>query len=319
MMPQTPSTLNLELRLLRYAIAVAEELHFTRASQRLHLATPSLSRQIRQLEQTLGYALFERGTRAVTLTPAGAAFVAEARRALMHAQRAVEAGAVASAGGSGVIRVGYTPLLCAAVLPQIRKAFAQSANDMPVLFQSTYSTSQIDQILCGHLDIGLVVLPLAISELRTDCMFRSRLVAAIPEGSDLAKKAAIGADEMTGQSIIWFGRLTNPQLYQDFVGRCQQAGFTPNITHEVSTVMEMLDSVAAGMGIAFVKDTVPSRFRPQGIVFREIAAPEFVLEIGVAYRDEGCSESLLAFLQVLKQLSDSHHNGGLSTLNPISG
>lgn len=294
---------SLDLRLLRYAVAVAQELHFTRASEHLHLATPSLSRQIRQLEQVLGYPLFERKTRTVALTPAGVAFVAEARRALMHAQRAIEAGLAASVGETNVIRVGYTPLLCAAFLQRIREAFAQSTSDTPVLFQSTYSTSQIDQILCGRLDVGLVVLPVAEGELRVERIFRCRLVAAIPESSDLAKKAVMGPEEMAGQPLIWFGERTNPQLYRHLLECCQQAGFMPNIAHEVTTVMEILDLVAAGMGIGFVKDSVPSHIRPEGIVFREIAAPEFAVDIGVAYVDEDCSEGLLAFLDVLKQLT----------------
>ena len=255
----SPLLLSLELRLLRYVIAVAEELHFTRASQRLHVATPSLSKQIRQLEQVLGYSLFERRTREVVLTAAGAAFVAEARRALMYAQRAIEAGAAANACKTGVLRIGYTPLLDAALLQKIREYFVQSADEAALLFQSTYSTSQIDQILSGHLHAGLVALPIAHSELRTDSVFRDRLVAAVPAGSDLAKRTMLGAAEIAIQPIVWFGRLTNLHLYQHLVQSCQQAGFTPNIAYEVSTIMEMLDLVSAGAGVGFAKESVRTR------------------------------------------------------------
>lgn len=297
----------LELRLLRYVIAVAEELHFTRASMRLHLTTPSLSRQIRQLEQVLGYALFERNTREVTLTPAGSAFVAEARQALMYARRAVEAGAAANAVDARVLRIGYTPLLDAALLPQIRESFVQSGNEATLLFQSTYSTAQIDQILTRRLHAGLVALPIAPSELRTDTVFRDRLVVAAPEYSDLATRAVLGPEDIAGQPIIWFGKLTNPYLHQHFVESCQQAGFTPNITHEVSTIMEMLDLVSAGAGIGFAKESIRTRFHPEGIMFRDLAAPELSIEIGVAYLWEDCSESLLALLHVLTQLSSRNY------------
>lgn len=308
----------LELRLLRYVIAVAEELHFTKASRRVHLATPSLSRQIRQLEQTLGYALFERGTRAVALTPAGSAFVAEARQALLYARRAVEAGATANVGETRVIRVGYTPLLCASILARIRQACARVSDGTHLLFQSTYSSTQIDYILCGRLDVGLVVLPIAPTELRFDRVFQSSLVAAIPKDSDLAKSVVIGPEEMAGQPIIWFGRHINPQLYQYFLERCQHAGFTPNIAHEVTTVMEMLDLVATGMGISFVKDTIPSLFRPQGIVFRAIAVPGIALDIGVAYRDGNNRENLLTFFQALEQVSAIYRHDELSAITPAS-
>lgn len=306
----------LELRLLRYVIAVAEELHFTRASMRLHLATPSLSRQIRQLEQVLGYALFERNTREVVLTPAGAAFVAEARRALMYAQRAVEAGAAANAGNAGVLRIGYTPFLDTALLPQIRESFVRALADATLLFQSTYSTAQMDQILSGRLHAGLVVLPIAPSGLRIEVVLSDRLVVAIPDHSDLAGRGILRAEDIAKQSIIWFGRLTNSHLYQHFVDSCQQAGFTPNIVHEVSTVMEMLDLVSAGAGIGFAKESIRTRLNPEGIAFRELAAPELSIEIGIAYRDGDSSESLLALLQVLAQLSTREQGDGTSTIKP---
>lgn len=309
----------LDLRLLRYVIAVAEELHFTKASMRLHLATPSLSRQIHQLEQAIGYALFERQTRTVALTPAGFAFVTEARRALLYARRAVEAGAVANSGRRHALRVGYTPLLCAVVLTQIDRTFMQTMDGVPLHFQSMYSVAQIDQILGGRLDVGLVALPVATNDVHTDRLFRSRLVAAIPEDSELAASVAVGPKELAGQPIIWFERFINPPLYQYFVDCCQQAGFAPNIVYEVSTAMEILDSVAAGMGISFVKDTVPSRFRPQGVAFRELAVPELALDIGVAYRVEDRTENLLTLLQVLKQLSDRYRNCGSSAVDPGSG
>ena len=311
---QSPPLPSLELRLLRYAIAVAEELHFTRASQRLHLATPSLSKQIRQLEQAIGYSLFERRTREVVLTSAGAAFVAEARRALMYVQRAVEAGAAASAGNAGVYRIGYTPLLDATLLPRIRQCFAEVVVDTALFFQSTYSTAQIDQILTGRLQAGLVVLPIGSSELRADSVFRHRLIAAVPEHSDLAEQPILHPEDIAKQPIIWFGRLTNSYLYQHFVESCQRAGFTPNIVHEVSTVIEMLDAVSAGVGIGFVKDSVHTRLHPEGIVFREITAPGLSIEIAMAYRDEGRSTSLNALLRVLKQLSAVDYGDGPSTI-----
>lgn len=269
----SPPLLSLELRLLRYVIAVAEELHFTRASQRLHLATPSLSKQIKQLEEALGYSLFERRTREVALTSAGAAFVVEARRALMYAQRAVEAGAAANASNVGVCRIGYTPLLDTTLLPQIREAFAQTMGGAALLFQSTYSMVQVDQILNGQLQAGLVVLPIASNELRVDTVFRYRLIAAIPEASDLAERSILHPADIAGKPIIWFGRPTNSHLYQHFVDLCREAGFIPNIAHEVSTVIEMLDAVSAGAGIGFVKDSIQTRLHPEGIAFRELAAP----------------------------------------------
>jgi len=311
--------LSLELRLLRYAIAVAEELHFTRASARLHVATPSLSKQIRQLEQLLGYALFERKTRQVVLTPAGVAFVTEARRSLVYAQRAIEAGAAANAHNAGVVRIGYTPLLDTALLPQIRESFTRAMAGATLLFQSTYSTAQIDQILSGRLCAGLVVLPIAPGELRTSSVFRERLMAAVPAKLNVAMHATVGPEDIAAQPIIWFGKLTNPILYQHFVESCQRAGFTPNITQEVSTVMEMLDLVSVGAGIGFAKESMKTRLHLEGIVFRELAPPELSVEIGIAYRDGDSSTSLRVLRHVLSQLSTHHQDDGRSAVKPRLG
>jgi DNA-binding transcriptional LysR family regulator len=278
-----------------------------------------LSKQIRQLEQLLGYALFERKTREVVLTPAGVAFVSEARRALVHAQRAIEAGAAANAHNAGVVRIGYTPLLDTALLPQIRESFARATAGATLLFQSTYSTAQIDQILSGRLRAGLVVLPIAPGELRTASVFRERLMAAVPEESGFATHATIRAEDLAEQPIIWFGKLTNPMLYQHFVESCQRAGFTPNITQEVSTVMEMLDLVSVGAGIGFAKESVKTRLHLEGIAFRQLTAPGLSVEIGVAYRDGDSSKCLLALLHVLAQLSTHHHGNGPSAVIPGSG
>jgi DNA-binding transcriptional LysR family regulator len=302
MTPPTPFPLSVELRLLRYAIAVADELHFTRASIRLHVATPSLSRQIRQLEQVLGYTLFERKTRTVSLTAAGAAFVAEARRALVHAQRAVEAGAAVSAGERRVVRVGYTPLLDAVSLCQVHRHFVESTNENTLFFQSTYSIAQVEQILDGRLHAGLVVLPIAARGLQTDSLIRQPLVAAVPEHSALAQCPVLYPEDIAQQPFVWFGKLTNPHLYKHFMECCASMGFTPKVIHEVSTVMEILDLVAGGVGISFVQRTVQSRFHPEGIAFREFAVPELALEIGVTYRDGDRSEGLLTLLRTLKQL-----------------
>jgi DNA-binding transcriptional LysR family regulator len=315
----TSLPLSLELRLLRYVIVVAEELHFTRASLRLHIATPSLSKQIRQLEAVLGYVLFERKPRAVALTPAGAAFVTEARRALIYAQRAVEAGATANAGNNRMVRVGYTPLLDTAMLPLISRSFTEAANDATLLFQSTYSTVQFDQILSGRLEAGLVALPIGSEALQTHRVFRDRLIVAIPSNSDLAKCTVIGPDEIATQPIVWFGRLINSYLHQHLVESCQRTGFTPHIAHEVSTVVEMLDLVSSGAGIGFVKDSVRSLLRPQGIIFRELVSPELSIEIGIAYRDENCSANLRALLQALSQFSMSGRQNGHSTVEPGTG
>src|ERR1700689_433256 len=132
-----------ELRLLRYVIAVAEELHFGRAAKRLHLSPPALSKQIKDLERDLGYALFERRTREVLLTPAGSAFVVEARQVLVRLERAVECGYAASRGDTGVLSIGYSPWFRPSLLLGLQAKFAERVPGTRLALYSAYSTTQI--------------------------------------------------------------------------------------------------------------------------------------------------------------------------------
>lgn len=302
---QMPFPTSVELRHLRYAIAVAEDLHFTRASEKLHLATPSLSKQIRQLEQVVGYALFERRTREVRLTPAGAVFVAEARQALAHVERAVACGAAASRGDSGVLSVGYTPLLDGARLILIRDRYAKANSGVPLQFHSSYTVPQIDHILNGYLRAGLVVLPLESEELRIASIFRDRLIAAVPADSALATQASIHPHQLASERLIWFGKATNPYLDDHLRKWCRRAAFIPNFAYEITTAEEVLDLVASGFGVSFVKASLQNCLHRQGVVFRELTPPDLFLDIGVAYRHHDPSRALQILLRVLSELSDN--------------
>jgi DNA-binding transcriptional LysR family regulator len=241
--------LYVEMRHLRYVIAVAEELHFTRAAERLHLAAPSLSKQIKQLEAVLGYLLFERGTREVVLTLAGAAFVTEARQALVHAERAVECGAAASRGDIGAPSVGCTPWLDPSVLTAIRTAFTKEVPDTQVTFHSSYTVNQVDLLLKGSLHAGIILLPINANGLRTHCIWREALSVALPESHRFASQEEITFRDLLEEPMIWIARAMHPVLYDHVLKCCQKLGFVPNIVHEVVTVTEALDSVAGRVGL----------------------------------------------------------------------
>src|SRR6202167_3776190 len=167
-----------ELRLLRCVIAVAEELHFGRAAKRLNLSAPALSKQIKDLERDLGYALFERRTREVLLTPAGTAFVAEARQALVRVERAVECGYAASRGDTGVLSIGYSPWFRPSILVALQKAFAERVPGTRLDLHSAYSTTQIELLLKGMLQAGIVELPADAPGLETHSVWHDELLAA---------------------------------------------------------------------------------------------------------------------------------------------
>jgi len=294
----------IELRLLRYAIAVAEELHFARAAARLHLSAPSLSKQIRQFEESLGYALFERRTREVLLTAAGTAFLTEARQALVYAERAVECGSAASRGDTGVLAIGYTAdWFDSFLLTTIRKRFTESRPDTVLTLHSVSAMDQIDMLLKGSLHAGLVHLPIDGGGLQMRTLWREPMALALPEGYHLSSRDEIGVGQLVEQPMVWIDRAINPWLHDHLLRSCQRLGCTPSIAQEVKALAEAIDWVAAGAGIAMVRASTVQRFQHRGVAFRPLAAPGLTVETGVAYRGDSRSEALKALVEILREQS----------------
>lgn len=292
-----------ELRLLRYVIAVAEELHFGRAAKRLHLSAPALSKQIKDLEGVLGYLMFERKTREVVLTPAGTAFIAEARLALVHVERAMERGYAASRGDSGVLSIGYSPWFRPSLLVALQSAFAQRVPGTKLALHSAYSTIQTEMLLKGTLEAGIIDLPADGEGLETHCVWHDELVVALRENHPLAANSAIDWQNLANEPTIWIAKAFHPALHQYFLESCQRFGYWPRIVHEINTVSELLDLVAAEEGIGFVKKSCTERIRELGVVFRELSGPKLFFDTGVAYRRDNRSEALRVLVQLLLEQS----------------
>ena len=300
---RTPSLAKryLELRLLRYVIAVAEELHFGRAAKHLNLSAPTLTKQIKDLERDLGYALFERRTREVILTPAGTAFVAEARHALARVDRAIERGYAASKGDTGVLLMGYTPWFRPSLLVALQSVFAERVSGTRLALHSVYSITQIELLLKGTLHAGIVELPAHEEGIETQCIWRDELVIALPENHPLAVRSEIDCQDLSNEAVIAFANSLNPGLHQHFLESYQRLGHVPRIVHEINTVSELLDLVGAGTGIGFVKRSIAERVRDPGVVFREVSGPRLFIDTGIAYRADNRSEALRALIQLLRE------------------
>ena len=292
---------HVELRLLRYVIAVAEELHFGQAAKRLNLSAPALSKQIKDLERDLGYELFSRGTRDVRLTPAGVAFVFEARQALERVQRAVECGYAASRGDTGVLSIGYSPWFRPSILVALQTAFAQRAPNTRLGLQSAYSPTQIDLLFKRILHAGIIELPANEEGLETQCVWRDEVVLALPESHPLAACSEIDLEDLVNERMIWISRSLHPGLHQYFLESCQRLGYTPRIAHEINTGSELLDLVGAEAGIGFVKTSTAKRVNEPGVVFRGLSGPKLFIETGVVYRTENQSEAVRILLQLLRE------------------
>lgn len=298
-MPHVPIH-QIELRHLRYVVAVAEDLHFARAANRLHLAAPSLSKQIKQLENILGYPLFERRTRHVVLTKSGLAFVSEAREALARVALAVNLSAAVS-GTRSVVAMGYSPWID---LPWIINGRDQLRQEIgiDISLQSEHTTPQVVNLLAGRLSAGIVILPIKATGLMVHALRRERLLLALPKSHSLAESAAITFRELSGEPFISVPSSLEPALhdYLRLVG--EESGFVPNVVHEVASLSEALELVASNMGTALVRASAAHRLQVHGVVFCECSEPELFVEIGLACRTQHPSPAAENLITLLRRV-----------------
>ena len=287
-----------ELRLYRYVAAIAEELNFTRASEKLHVAQPALSRQIKQLEEYLGTPLFERDRRGVRLTPAGEAFTAEARQTLFHAQRAVDGARAAKGQHRGPWTLGYTPLIDFRVLSKVRQHLSTTYPSAEVRLASAYTTEQADALLRGKLQAGLVILPLREEGLALERLYREPLVLALPEHHALAGKSTVDISDLDRLPLVILRGDIEPRFGEDLRRIFALARVQPRIVGQATTQAEALELVA-GEGIAALTMPSTENLRPEGVVFRDFVDEFLTAEIGLAYLRENRSVILASLRQFL--------------------
>lgn len=291
----------MELRHLRYAIAVADELHFGRAAERLHMSQPPLSQQIRQLEIELGVKLFERTKRSVKLTTAGQTFVAEARAILQHMDNAAKATIRAGHGEIGTLLVGTVTSTDSGfyrVLVDILQRFAKRYPDVHLGLRTLSVTQQLSDLKEDRLTVGFVTLPIHDPLISVKDVHHEPLVLALPEKHPLAKHRRITARALAHEPVIAFPRQMNPGYVDSVIAYFQKAGCTINIAHEGDTLYASLALVAAGVGVSLFPASLLDVPR-KGIVVRTLEPSPPVMGMGVAYRRDDQSEVLGSFLEVL--------------------
>lgn len=259
----------MELRHLRYFVAVAGELNFRRAAERLHLAQPALSSQIKTLENELGVQLLERTTRSVKLTPAGRVFFDEARGVLEAAQAAMQHAKSAEHGLTGNLRVGIiAPAANAWLAGILRKFRLQYPGIQFSLFDLT-STEQLRRLHAGELDAGLLRPPMRSSELDFKLVEESRHVLAAPAEHRLARKRRLEWHDFDGEGLVMIQPSEQHGYYDAFLAACARAGAHPKpvqYAHDIQTKMWL---ISAGFGVAPTTATLAEVRRP-GLVFRPL-------------------------------------------------
>lgn len=275
-------------------------MNFTHAAFRLHVSQPTLSTQIRNLEQDLGVKLFDRNKRGqrVTLTAAGEAFAAEARLTLFHADRAVEGARAAKGQHKGPWSLGYSPLTDLRILSKVRHHLSLAHPAADVRLASAHTSEQADGLMRGKLQAGLVILPIREERLTCEGLYRETLILGLPERHPLAAKAAIEITDLHELPIVIIRGDIEPRFGEDLNRVFAVARIRPRIFHEATTQAEALELVSEGSVAAL---TMPSAQYPvrERVVFRRFMDEFLTAETGLAYLGESGSPILTSLRQFL--------------------
>jgi len=291
----------MELRHLRYFVAVAEECHFGRAAQRLHIAQPPLSQQIRQLEAELGVRLLTRSTRRVELTPAGARYLTRARSILAGVEAAGDEAVRVADGRIGRVVIGFTGSATYELLPSLSRRLRQQSPGIELDLRGELLTPrQVDGLSDGNLDIGFLRPPVRSSEIEVHTLRREPLVVVLPETHPQASQARITLADLADEPFISYPSRHRSVVHDAVLDACQSAGFTPRAT-EVAETSTLVSFVAAGLGVALVPASV-QHLRITGAVYRPLAGSSPTVELAVATRRGETSPAVRRVLELAERL-----------------
>lgn len=241
------------LRQLEHFIAVTDAGSFSEAAERTSIAQPALSISIRKLEEAIGVPLFHRGTRGVSLTPAGKEFLTEAKRSLAHAERARENARLAGLGELGVVRLGFVGSAIYRVLPQRLPGFIKAFPSVRIEFTEGVSITLLQAMREGRMDAGIIRLPADGTDgfLVTE-VERDDLIAVVSRTHPLAERASIDLAELANDPFIMFSSSMVPRLRNIVVDACRASGFVPRMVQEATQAFTMVGLVGTGIGVALL-------------------------------------------------------------------
>jgi len=294
----------MELRHLRYFIAVAEAENVTRAAGRLHVSQPALSRQIRDLEGEIGFLLLQRSAKSVRLTSAGRVFLTEARAVIERVTAAVAAARVAADGQSGEIQVGYAPSLTVQILPQALRAFQNEFPGVRVALHDLSTGEMLAQLRAGKLDVALLVQPpeKSLRGLHWDELARYPLCVAVSPQHPLAGRKVVALAAAAGEPLIAYNRRDYPEYHAQTALLFAGIGAKPRMAEEHEGVTGLIAAVEAGRGIALVPGSLACMVGPRLKIIPLDPAPPPLL-VGAACRPDHRTETVQKFIAaaVLKQ------------------
>jgi DNA-binding transcriptional LysR family regulator len=293
----------MELRHLRYFRAVAEELHFGRAADRLHIAQPPLSQQIRQLERELGVTLLVRSTRRVELTPAGQAYLRRAVAILDAVKDAGEQAQRIAAGVEGRLAIGCVGSATYSLLPRLVRALREALPGVEVSVRGEMlAPAQIAALLAGEIDLALLRPPVEESGVMLETVRRDRLLVALPEGHELASRDQLRIGDLRDEEFVAHAGHGRSVMNSVLTAMCADAGFVPRVRHEVEETSTLVTLVAAGLGVAIVPDPTAA-LDIAGVRYRPLVPDRLGVDLVAARAVQGNSALIERVLAILRQVA----------------
>jgi DNA-binding transcriptional LysR family regulator len=300
----------MELRHLRYFVAVAEELSFNRAAQRLRISQPPLSNQIKQLEEEFGVLLFTRTNRGVRMTEAGETLLDEVRHIFVQLEQSTRVVQRVGHGEVGHLTLGFVPSASNEALPPILRTFRHHFPDVELFLREMRPDRVVQRLHDKQIDAGFLYLPLDDASLNIECVSREPLVLALPESHRLASEPRIALQALTEEPFILPARYSMPGLYGQVTGACHQAGFDPTAVQKDVWLMQTIVGLVAGnIGVALVPASLQN-LRRRGVVYKPVYGLSPTVELGMVWRRDDPGAVLRSFVRVVRDGVHSEHTAG---------
>src|SRR5580700_7129934 len=297
----------IEIRHLRYYLAVAETLHFSKAAAQLKMAQPPLSQQIRSLERILGYALFQRTTRGVRLTRVGEYFRERARNTVTKLQDDVEMARRLGSGQEGILTVGFSGSVMLTTLPKAIERFRRLHPKVELRLRELVTAEQIPSLLDGSLDLGFLRDGEPRDGLSIESILREQFIAVLPTRHKLASKLAIRPGDLRNESFVLFSRRMGPLAFDRTLACCEAEGFRPNVVQEAPQWPTLVRLVAARSGISLAPACVAG-FAMPGVVYRKLRS-RLWSSIDIGLKPKIDNPAVEAFLSIVRRQFSTNRAG----------
>jgi DNA-binding transcriptional LysR family regulator len=289
-----------EIRQLRYFVAVANECNVSGAARVLNVSQPPVTRQIHQLEQEIGQKLFVRSSRGVELTAAGTALLAEARKILIQTRVATERANAAALGKIGRLNIGYFGSIIYSFLPSLVRRFRALTPGAEISLHPVAKIAQVEALRDGQIHVGFSRYYPYEADIVVECVGRERLFFAVPEGTSSARRKAVSLEELRDERILLFPKEGRPNFADEIITLFNRIKHTPHVDHIADDMSAALALTAAGLGSTFVPESVTT-FSWPGIIFLPVVDDDVSLPVECIYLKDADSPLLSSFMNALRQ------------------